>query len=97
MVVYMPLLADKAAEQALLQKIQSLPEVASVKIKTKEEALQELQQQEGMKDVLAYLPQNPLPTVLEVLPESRDLTEWKHLQKKIQGLSFVEEVRLSMV
>lgn len=85
-------------ETALLTKIQSMEGVAQAHLKTRTEGLLELQKQEGMKDVMRYLPENPLPTVIDVIPALTLNTPEKinQLFETIKALPAVEQAKLDM-
>lgn len=67
--LYLKSSLSPAAEAAFLLRIEKTAGVGQVVLKSAAEGLAELQQQEGMQDVMRYLPENPLPTVVEVTPE----------------------------
>jgi cell division transport system permease protein len=81
--------------QELTQKVQQFPEVEHVFVKTAQANLKELEQQEGMSDVLSLLPSNPLPAILEVKlkPSKFDLIQLKSLGMKFQAISGIEQVK----
>jgi len=51
-----------------LDKVRATDGVASANLKSADDGLKELQNQEGMQDIMRYLPENPLPAVIEVVP-----------------------------
>ncbi|HVT62014.1 MAG TPA: permease-like cell division protein FtsX [Legionellaceae bacterium] len=53
-------------QERFMQKIRAMPEVAKVTFTSAEEGLRLLTQQEGMQDLAQYLPNNPLPAMLEI-------------------------------
>jgi cell division transport system permease protein len=55
---------------ALAKRVREWPEVSSVQLVTPEQALAEFSERSGFADVLEALDENPLPTVLVVLPAS---------------------------
>ncbi|WP_454785652.1 permease-like cell division protein FtsX [Legionella sp. WA2024007413] len=62
-----PGLSD-SEQQVVLEKVRKTDGVAQVSLKTSSEGLSELIQQEGMQDIMRYLPENPLPAVVDVVP-----------------------------
>ncbi len=52
----------------LIQKIKSYPEVSNIKYISPEQGLQDFKQQLGIEAALQALPQNPLPGVIEIIP-----------------------------
>ncbi len=55
---------------ALAKRVREWPEVSSVQLVTPEQALAEFSERSGFADVLEALDENPLPTVLVVVPAS---------------------------
>lgn len=53
---------------ALLQKVRDTEGVGQASLKSAADGLSELTQQEGMQDIMSYLPENPLPSVIEIVP-----------------------------
>ena len=60
--------ASAKDRQALEKAIRSRPGIKTLKVITKEQALADLQATEGVRDLLAGLPGNPLPDTLIVAP-----------------------------
>jgi cell division transport system permease protein len=58
----------EADTAVLLQKVRDTVGVGQVSLKSSADGLSELTQQEGMQDIMRYLPENPLPAVIEVVP-----------------------------
>lgn len=61
-----PLTNDQ--EQAVLKQVKETAGVGHASLKSADQGLAELQAQEGMQDIMQYLPENPLPAVIEVTP-----------------------------
>ena len=59
---------SNAEQQVVLQKVRETDGVAQVSLKTSADGLAELIQQEGMQDIMRYLPENPLPAMVDVVP-----------------------------
>lgn len=57
-------------ESAVLERVRGTPDVMQASLRSPAEGLAELQQQDGMQDVMQYLPDNPLPAVIDVIPSS---------------------------
>lgn len=55
-------------QTSLLEKVRTTEGVGQANIKSAADGLSELTQQEGMQDIMRYLPENPLPAVIEVVP-----------------------------
>ena len=57
-----------AVEASVLARIKKLPGVEKVTLTSSAEGLLALQQQEGMQDMMRFLPENPLPVLIDVTP-----------------------------
>lgn len=68
-VLYLKTSLNPEEEQNFLKKVRSMDAVLSATYKSKDQGLAEMQNQEGMKDIMHYLPDNPLPAVIEVAPK----------------------------
>lgn len=86
---------DNTASQ-LQQKINEMPEVEDTKLITKQQALQEFQQQTGLQQALEALPTNPLPAVIIVAPKQLDKEKIAQLQDTLKQLPEVDRVELDM-
>ena len=66
-------------------------------LKTAADGLQELQHQVGMEDIMRYLPNNPLPTIIEITPKKAfsGATQLQDLRLQLQGLAFVDQVQMN--
>ncbi len=96
--LYLTTSISPADEHVLLEKIQSTEGVERAELKSAADGLAELQQQEGMRDIMQFLPENPLPSVIEVFPEtSVDTSEkLKQLQQALKSYAQVEQVNMDM-
>lgn len=85
-------------EKALLEQVKAADGVGKVALKTKEMGLAELQKQEGMQDIMAHLPENPLPAVIEVIPAlaANNPLKVQQVFEKLKGLDGVEQAKLDM-
>lgn len=83
---------------ALLAQIQQTEGVAEATLKTPEEGLLELQQQEGMQDLMSNLPENPLPAVINVMPALHVDTpaQLEALYTRLKVMPGIEDARLDM-
>ena len=75
----------------LASKINQYPNVQQVKVITKDQALAEFREYSGFGEALDALEDNPLPTVLQVLPDS-SLTDTELLDELVASLSELSEV-----
>ena len=85
-------------ELALLLRVRGMSGVSHATLTSPAEGLLELQQQEGMQDVMRYLPENPLPAVIEVSPSLGASTPEKiqQLYLQLKSLPQVEQAKLDM-
>ncbi|OGV46405.1 MAG: cell division protein [Legionellales bacterium RIFCSPHIGHO2_12_FULL_42_9] len=86
-------------ETALLSRVQQTEGVLNASLKSAAEGLTYLQQQDGLHDLLQYLPENPLPAVIEVVPtEVAMATPLKiaHLFNQLKIYPHVEQAKLDM-
>ena len=75
----------------LASKIKQYPNVQQVKVVTKAQALAEFREYSGFGEALDALEKNPLPTVLQVLPDS-SLADAERLDDLVQSLDRMNEV-----
>jgi cell division transport system permease protein len=89
---------SKSEQAALLDKVSHTEGVAEATIRSAEDGLKELTQQEGMQDIMRYLPENPLPAVIEVAPDVTIDSPAKVdlLSRKLQDLPQVATVKLDV-
>lgn len=82
----------------LLERIRHIPGVGEATLKTPAEGLQEMQQQEGMQDLLANLPENPLPAVIDVLPAASITTpeQLDDVYGRLKTLPGIEDAKLDL-
>ncbi len=85
-------------EVDLLLRVRGTAGVGRATLKTADEGLAELQQQEGMQDIMHYLPENPLPAVVEVTPAMGIDTQKKieQLYLQLKALPQVEQAKIDM-
>ncbi|MCC5792301.1 MAG: cell division protein FtsX [Legionellaceae bacterium] len=83
---------------ALHGQIHNLEAVADTRFISAEAALNQLQQEEGMQDVLRDLPENPLPAASIVIPRlgQQDTASLTALQAQLQALPGVEQVKVDL-
>jgi cell division transport system permease protein len=63
------------------REIKGMPGVADAEYVSRDQALEEFQQQSGLGEALRELPENPLPGVVLVTPNEVDKPPWKHCDK----------------
>lgn len=96
--LYLKSSVSSAQQIQLLNKIRVMPGVGQATLKSPEEGLIELQHQEGMQDIMRYLPENPLPAVIEVIPALHvDAPEKvESLFLRLKKLDQVEQAKLDL-
>ncbi len=85
-------------ELALLLRVRETVGVGHATLKSSAEGLAELQQQEGMQDIMRYLPENPLPSLIDVLP-ALDVNTPEKLERlylQLQSYPEVEQAKIDM-
>lgn len=87
-----------AQQQATLEQVRAADGVGQVVFKSASEGLAELTKQEGMQDIMRYLPNNPLPAVIEVVPSVAIDTPAKldALSSQLQAIAGVDQAKLDM-
>ncbi|TAL60029.1 MAG: FtsX-like permease family protein, partial [Legionella sp.] len=85
-------------QNTLLGKIKETRGVGDAFLKSPKEGLTELTAQEGMHDIMRYLPDNPLPPVIEVLPALTIDSPAKLdlLTRDLQVLPQIEQAKLDV-
>ena len=87
-----------SSQEIFLQKVRDSHGVGQAELKSSEQGLAELTQQEGMHDIMRYLPENPLPSVIEVVPALMIDSPAKLdlLSRELQALPEVEQAKVDM-
>lgn len=82
----------------LLTRISAMNEVGHARLKSAEEGLNELKQQEGMQDIMRYLPENPLPAIIEIIPALTITTasQMEQLYSRLQIFPEIDQAKLDM-
>lgn len=68
MSLYLQLGLSPVEQNRLLLQVKDTQGVGKATLRSSDEGLNELTQLEGMHDIMRYLPENPLPSVIEVVP-----------------------------
>ncbi|WP_392538749.1 permease-like cell division protein FtsX [Legionella sp. 227] len=89
---------SEAEQQLVLQKARETDGVAHVSLKSSTDGLSELTQQEGMQDIMRYLPENPLPALIDVVPALiiDSPAKLDLLARQLQNLSQVDNAKVDM-
>ncbi len=87
-----------ADDLAVLERVRATPDVAEASLRSPAEGLAELQQQDGMQDIMQYLPENPLPAVIDVIPAPNVNTVEKsdELYQQLKAYPHVEQARFDL-
>jgi cell division transport system permease protein len=90
--------SSSANEAALLKKVRNTEGVAEATLKTAAEGLALLQQQDGMHDIMQYLPENPLPAVIDVVPalDRDNALKLEQLYQTLKAYPQVEQAKIDM-
>lgn len=83
--------------EALREQIRTLLGVADAEYVSREQALNEFQQQSGLGEALRELPENPLPGVVVVTPNEVDKPALDALRQRLAELPHVELAQLDLV
>lgn len=92
-----PGLTESETQQALAH-VQATKGVGLATLKSAQAGLAELTTQEGMQDIMHYLPENPLPAVIEVTP-TLDIDSSANLDllaRQLGAVSKVEQTKVDM-
>jgi cell division transport system permease protein len=85
--------AEQKDIDQLIKQLQRNPEIAEVIYISPQQGLQEFQQLTGFEDILALLPENPLPPIIQIQPalgiqSSSAITELVTRLKALPGVEF---------
>lgn len=95
--LYMDLDATAAQGEDLRAQVAALPGVTEATYVSREQALDEFQQQSGLGEALKELPDNPLPGVVVVTPKEIDRAALDALRGQLAGLPKVQQAQLDLV
>lgn len=95
--VYLKLDATTSQSQQLRDEIASMPDVAEAEWISREKALEDFQAQTGLGQALKELPDNPLPGVILVTPDSIDKTRLDALRQQLAGMAHVDQAQLDLL
>ena len=85
-----------AEEADFLEKVRATEGVGNLSLKSAADGLAELQQQEGMHDIMRYLPENPLPAVVDIIPVPAINTplQMEELYTRLKAYPQVEQAKI---
>jgi len=95
--LYLKLDAGSRDGEALRDEIKAMPGVADAQYVSREQALEEFQQQSGLGEALRELPDNPLPGVVVVTPTEVDKPALEALRQRLSELPRVDVAQLDLV
>ncbi|WP_296186331.1 permease-like cell division protein FtsX [Pseudomonas sp. UBA1879] len=95
--LYLQLNASPAEGQGLVAQIKDMPGVAEAEYISRDQALNEFQQQSGLGEALKELPENPLPGVVLVTPQEVDKPALEALRGRLAELPKVQQAQLDLV
>ena len=95
--LYLKLDASVSEGEALRTQIKGMPGVADAEYVSREQALDEFQQQSGLGEALRELPENPLPGVVVVTPAEVGKPALEALRQRLAELPKVELAQLDLV
>ena len=96
--LYLKTTLSEALQEKTLQQVRKVSGVHLATLKSPKEGLLELKMQEGMQDVLKYLPENPLPAVIDVVPaiEINSKEKLQKLYTELKSYPEVEQAKLDI-
>jgi cell division transport system permease protein len=89
--------ATEAQGQALRGDIAAMADVEEAEWISREQALEEFQQQSGLGEALKELPDNPLPGVIVVTPQEVDKVALEALRLRLAELPRVQQAQLDLL
>ncbi|HEY0287496.1 MAG TPA: permease-like cell division protein FtsX [Pseudomonas sp.] len=95
--LYLQLDASPSEGDALVEQIKAMPGVAEAQYISRDQALNEFQQQSGLGEALKELPENPLPGVVVVTPDEVDKPALEALRTRLAELPKVQQAQLDLV
>ena len=95
--LYLNLDTSSKDGEALRDDIKNIPGVADAEYISRDQALEEFQQQSGLGEALKELPQNPLPGVVLVTPNEVDKPALEALRQKLAEMPKVQQAQLDLV
>lgn len=85
-------------QSKFIDELRAVEGVAKVDLKSADESLAELQQQEGMHDIMRFLPENPLPALIEITPTASfiNTSKLEQLSAQLKAYPQVEQAKVDM-
>ena len=96
--IYMQVPSTAEQNAILLSAVAKTPGIADARLISPDEALQTMQRDIGVRDIMDYLPNNPLPAVIDASP-SEDIVDNQNLSalaRQINSYAHVAEVAVDL-
>ena len=94
--LYLKMDVSPQVYEQLQEKLKKRTDIASVKVITPNEGLASFEQQSGFGNILAELPKNPLPAVIEIIP-TMDSQRPAIIQNLLSDLKKIPEVDIAQL
>ena len=94
--VFLDMDVSEERQRELARQWQDIDRIKSTKVITRQQALEEFQALSGFGDVLQALPDNPLPPLIVVFPDSTDPVTLRALENRLAEQDNVDLVQLDV-
>lgn len=96
--LYLDTSISNTDEANLFRRVRNTAGVGEAKLTSSAEGLAELQHQEGMQDIMQYLPENPLPAVIDVTPalDMNNSVKLDSLYQVLKSYPHVDQAKFDM-
>lgn len=92
--IYLENSVNQAEIQSIQNKLSHNPDIKSVKYISKKQALEEIQKDTQLAEIVSTLEGNPLPDAFVLTPKITDLKSLEHLTKELKKLSKAISVQI---
>lgn len=93
---YLEQRVNDAEAGRILQALDAQPDIASTRLITASQGMEEFQQSLGLEDALTHLDSNPLPATVVITPNDPVPERMRALAERLGEMSGIEEVRLDL-
>jgi cell division transport system permease protein len=96
--VYLHPSITEIEEKEVVQQVRSIRGVGHASLVSAQQGLTELTSQEGMQDIMRYLPENPLPAMIKVIPALAvdSQAQLDLLSRELRSVSKVDDVKVDI-